>query len=221
MDGNRILYKGKEVAFPLELGLNVIDGRGIQVKHEGESKSHPMWFEGREFATTPRAIVTHWTAGENGAKGVYHTLENRNLSIHFVIDGKGVITQMADVATRCAHASIANSYSVGIEISNRGRFPALPRVPRASIDDRIHGRPVKCLQFFPEQVTSAHKLIKALCQLLNIPYKFPMDGNGKVKRIQLFDDELSKFTGVLGHLHISSKKTDPGGFFMDELVARG
>lgn len=219
MDGNRILYKGKEVAFPLELGLNVIDGRGAMVKLEGSAKNEPMFFKGRDFDVTPRAVLLHHTAGEGGHKGLFHTLEQRGLSVHFGIDAKGRIIQYADAATRCSHAGTANSYTVGIEISCRGRAPALPKFPRASYEDRCHSRPVKYLMFYPEQVDAAHRLCTALCQLLGIPYKFPMD-NGKVSRLRLPDSELSNFHGLLGHLHVSDRKIDPSPHLMDELASR-
>ena len=50
-------------------------------------------------------------------------LEERGLSVHFMLDVDGTIHQTLDLTARAWHATIANDRSVGIEIANPGAHP--------------------------------------------------------------------------------------------------
>src|SRR5580704_2028167 len=53
----------------------------------------------------------------------FKTLQDkRDLSVHFMLDIDGTIYQTLDLKERAAHATIANSRSVGIEIANLGSW---------------------------------------------------------------------------------------------------
>jgi N-acetyl-anhydromuramyl-L-alanine amidase AmpD len=47
----------------------------------------------------------------------------RNLSVHFLLDVDGTIYQTLDLRERAQHATIANEFSVGVEIAHPGTFP--------------------------------------------------------------------------------------------------
>ncbi len=49
--------------------------------------------------------------------------DQRGLSVHFMLDLDGTIYQTLDLKERAAHATIANSRSIGIEIANLGAHP--------------------------------------------------------------------------------------------------
>jgi len=49
--------------------------------------------------------------------------DNRDLSIHFMLDLDGTIYQTLDLKERAWHATTSNSRSIGIEIANVGAFP--------------------------------------------------------------------------------------------------
>lgn len=59
-----------------------------------------------------------------------HTLEDRGLSIHFLLDADGTLYQALDLTARAWHATIANDRSVGIEIANPGAM-AEAKAPEA------------------------------------------------------------------------------------------
>jgi N-acetyl-anhydromuramyl-L-alanine amidase AmpD len=50
--------------------------------------------------------------------------DNRDLSVHFLLDLDGTIYQTLDLKERARHASVANDRSVGVEIANIGAYPA-------------------------------------------------------------------------------------------------
>ncbi len=49
--------------------------------------------------------------------------DERDLSVHFMLDVDGTIYQTLDLKERAQHATISNSRSVGIEIANMGGYP--------------------------------------------------------------------------------------------------
>lgn len=53
----------------------------------------------------------------------FTTLQERKLSVHFLLDVDGTIYQTLDLRERAAHATIANDRSIGIEIANLGAYP--------------------------------------------------------------------------------------------------
>ena len=64
------------------------------------------------------------------------------VSCHYVVDEKGVTTQLVPEALRAWHAGVSfwqgetdiNSHSIGIEIQNPGHADGYPAFPRAQID---------------------------------------------------------------------------------------
>jgi N-acetyl-anhydromuramyl-L-alanine amidase AmpD len=49
--------------------------------------------------------------------------DRRNLSVHFLLDVDGTIYQTLDLREKAWHATIANDFSVGIEIAHPGAWP--------------------------------------------------------------------------------------------------
>lgn len=177
----------------------------------------------------PRTVVLHHQGGEGGQERLYRTLHgsrtNRRtdkpiyLSVHFGIDVSGSVTQYSDIQTYCYHAGKANRHSVGIEIANVGKGDDSRRYPRTAYSDEVHGVfSDDYLRFYPAQVKSAASLCHALCELLGIPFQFPMDGK-RVRRTVLSDQELKAHKGLLGHLHVSERKVDPSPHLLDDLAA--
>lgn len=185
---NRIMVGGSEVACDATV---VIDPR--------------YQFPALGRRTETRAVVLHWTGGRGLASQVHRTLVQRNLSVHFCIDPDGGVYQYADAALRCSHAGLANAWSIGIEIVN----PATPGstgelVPRALETETIHGLRAKHSAFTGAQVAAALTLTSACCKAYGLPVRSP-DHAGVLSLA-----ELAGFRGVLGHLHISQHKRDPG-----------
>ena len=53
----------------------------------------------------------------------FTTLQERKLSVHFLLDVDGMIYQTLDLRERALHATVANDRSIGIEIANLGAYP--------------------------------------------------------------------------------------------------
>jgi N-acetyl-anhydromuramyl-L-alanine amidase AmpD len=57
--------------------------------------------------------------------------DNRDLSVHFMLDVDGTIYQTLDLKERAFHATIANTRSIGVEIANLGCFGVNSKNPFA------------------------------------------------------------------------------------------
>ncbi len=69
-------------------------------------------------------FVVHYDAA-GISKNCFKTLQdNRDLSVHLMLDVDGTIYQTLDLKERASHATIANSRSVGVEIAHIGAYRA-------------------------------------------------------------------------------------------------
>ncbi len=57
--------------------------------------------------------------------------DDRNLSVHFMLDVDGTIYQTLDLKERAWHATTSNDRSIGVEIANIGAYPAHEKNPFA------------------------------------------------------------------------------------------
>lgn len=192
------------------------------------------WHEtGFEFAGRARAwtgvVCCHWTGAENPAGAMYENMISRSvlgkkapLSVHFCIDQRGDIYQMADTEMRGAHAPRVNSYSVGIEFVGRGTALKNPKrgFERDRVTEVIQGRKVTYDELLDAQVTAGVALIEKLCGLYGLPMKVPQDAKGDLVLKELSDPVLEAFRGVIGHCHCQGKD-DPGARLMRAIQARG
>lgn len=165
-----------------------------------------------------RAIVLHWTGGVQGAKGIVHTLRHRRLSIHYTIEQDGTVTHHADERTTvCMHAGTANDWTIGVEIANRGRPPAHSQMPGETYTAVIHGRRLVCLRFSDEQIKAAQALCEHVAHEWGLPLMVPETSRGDLILDKLTDIQQRAFRGVLGHLHVSDAKIDPGADLLTAL----
>jgi N-acetyl-anhydromuramyl-L-alanine amidase AmpD len=176
-----------------------------------------------------RWIVNHWTASENAASRVFESLRSHvdrdgkpePLSVHFIVDQLGEIYQCADTEALCAHALGGNTYGIGIEIVNRGDGGAPDRgFDRPKRTEMIHGRMCTYGEFYAAQVASVVALNAALAAAYSLPLRVPMKG-GDVFPGVLEPHYLAGYRGVLGHLHISAGKRDPGLELLRRIHAAG
>lgn len=193
--------------------------------------------------------------------------DQRNLSVHFMLDIDGTIYQTLDVKERGWHATTSNDRSVGIEIANIGAYTLKEKDPfdqwyqrepaparrgtvgstrtRLTIPPRlgdggvrtpnfvgftdrpeqivgdIQGRTLRQYDLTPQQYAALEKLTAALCTVLpRIRCDYPRDQNGHLITGKLSDDQLTTYTGLLGHFHIQDNKIDPGPAFQWDRVVR-
>lgn len=201
------------------MGTVLVDGR--EVRCQAVVKREPRFtFAGLAKRESTRAVVLHWTGGRRGGPAVFRTLQTRGLSVQFNIDPDGTIWQFCDASMRCSHATGANSWSIGVEMTN----PAQPKqatgdVPRAVVVESIHGRDVKHTTFTAEQVAAALALVETLCKAYGLPLAVPMDGRGVLSTV-VPKAQLAAFRGVIGHLHTTLRKIDPGIAILRAVAAR-
>ena len=117
----------KELTSPNRYGLR----RDALTSEELERVRGGGW----DLPTLQRVVdqfVVHYDAA-GISKNCFKTLQdNRDLSVHFMLDIDGTIYQTLDLKERASHATVANSRSVGIEIANIGAYP--PGVSRVLND---------------------------------------------------------------------------------------
>jgi hypothetical protein len=193
-------------------------------------------FPSRMRATT-RMVILHGTGAENPPSQVYENLlrhksalgQIQPLSIHFVIDQKGVIYQMADVESRCAHCAgiykdfSPNAVSIGIELI--GRLTDFRKVPdkgvvRMRMRERIHGVEMDVDEMLPAQCDAAAMLCETLCALYKLPLRVPESKDGAVSLEMMSEKDASSWTGCAGHLHFAGKP-DPCRLTLRAIQERG
>lgn len=199
-----MIYDGKEVSF----------SRPVKTWHQTG-----LHFPGLGEIQGVRYVVLHWTGGVQKAKGVHEVLRQRALSVQFVVEPDGMIVQFADATARASHAGIAdcgvsgNSHSIGIEIVNPATsswHPAESGLERDIVTERIHGKPLTYTTFTKAQEAAALDLASRLCELSGIPDKPPVDRGRRVIPRVLSREELEAHRGLLGHFHLTARKTDCG-----------
>lgn len=100
-------------------------------------------------------------------------------------------------------------------------FVGRPARPEAVVGE-VQGRQLIQYDFTPEQYEALIKLTAALSTALpRIRCDYPRDAEGRLISRKLPDDELRRFTGVLGHYHIQTNKVDPGPAFQWDAVIEG
>ena len=98
-------------------------------------------------------------------------------------------------------------------------FVARPRVPER-VRGYAHGAEFEQHDFTWEQYTSLAALSKTLSEVLALPLEVPRDAKGRVRTDALSDEEFEAWSGLIGHQHITTRKTDPGPAFDWDLILR-
>lgn len=89
------------------------------------------------------------------------------------------------------------------------------------IEGRIQGRDLVQYDFTAEQYEALARLTATLCRLFpKLVCDYPRDARGELVLEKLPDDRLQQYSGLLGHYHIQTNKTDPGPAFDWEYLRR-
>jgi N-acetyl-anhydromuramyl-L-alanine amidase AmpD len=219
-----ILVSGKEVA---------CDAPVILWEESG------LRFDGLGKRSTTTCVVLHHTGGVGMAPQVFRTLKTRtdkrgkllNLSVHFCVEPNGNVYQFVDADRRCAHAGSVddtnndglqlsgNSCSIGIEVINPASSVASARgIRRALVREEIHGVEQVATAFTAEQTASTIALCRSLCAAYGLPCDVAMDDQDVLSTV-MPEQEFKTFRGVLGHLHLTSRKRDPGLAILRSIAA--
>ena len=172
-----------------------------------------------------KMFVNHWDVCLSSRR-CHKVLENRALSVHFMIDNDGTIYQLLDMQHRAWHAgnSTVNTKSVGVEISN-AFYPKYQDWytkrfgPRPVITDAIvHGKPLEThLGFYPVQLDAAKALWKAVSLACKVPLVAPMASDGLDTGVN-YEVYKGRFNGFCNHYNITSKKIDCAGLDLANML---
>jgi len=91
-------------------------------------------------------------------------------------------------------------------------FIARPRIPQR-VRGFAHGAEFEQHDFTPEQYASLAALSRALEEALGLELVVPRDAAGATRTDVLSDAEFEAWSGLIGHQHITTRKTDPGPAF--------
>jgi hypothetical protein len=159
---------------------------------------------------------------------LFRVLDDRELGVEFAIDRLGNIWQFADPATvDTFDAGYVNARSVGVEIVNYGFRRRGAEVPRRGRDREtytttLNGKRRKLARFYPPQLISTLAWLDAIhVGIPSIPRCIPLDDNGDPLAETMTRREVRNFSGVLGHYHVSARKSDPGTHVFDVLAGLG
>lgn len=206
---------------PAMPGYIIVGGRhvpcGVPVEHW---TTNGLGFPGLRPRVRTDLVTLHWTGGEGGAEQVHRTLRQRSLSVHFVIDQLGHVTQHCDANMLAAHAKGMNDKSVGVEMVNRADNEPNRMPKRPLLKERINGRDITYTAFLPAQVRSAIMLSLALCEAYKIPFDVPrVAPGGDVIPRNATPEEFASFRGVVGHFWWNTVGKSDCGLSMLRAVA--
>lgn len=187
-----------------------------------------------ELRETVQQIVIHYDA-IGSARDCFRVLHDvRGLSSHFLLDLDGTIYQTLDLKEMAWHAGKANGRSIGIEIANVGAYENLPELEALSdraplairsagpVQGTIRDRSLWQYRFTDAQYESlihlAATLTRAFPRLqVGTPETLEQVSTGRV----FSEETLPSYRGLLGHLHVSEEKADPGPAFDWDRLLRG
>jgi hypothetical protein len=169
-----------------------------------------------------KMFVTHWDATLN-SKACAKILDQRKLSVHFLIDNDGTIYQMADTNDVCFHAGNHNGVSIGVEITNAYYLKWQDWYVRKGFGERPVVKGVKChnstledhLGFYDVQLEALTALYRAVSDAHNIPLIAP-----NVRDTVDPDVQSKAFRGFCSHYHITDRKIDCAGLDIEAICKK-
>jgi len=218
-----LYFHGEDVLQRPEIA-KLLEGVTIRSWDEHEMRFTNAHGGVRKLTRKPSIFTLHWTGGTGDAAQVYRVLKNRKtrdgkgLSVQLFADHEGVLWQYADLGERCRHASATNKYGPGLEVQGRGIDRTSDH--SQSIDEEIHGRKHTVIPFTPAQNRTILAVSRTIVTLFGIPARVPGNGSGPFPSV-MTPREIRRFKGVLGHLHVSKHKLDPGLDIFRQLVGSG
>jgi len=199
-----------------------------------------LWSEGTGMKATPgnyydytgrskrniRLFVNHWDVCLNSTS-CQRVLNNRGISVHFLIDNDGTIYQTLDMQHGAFHAGHqrTNRASVGVEISNafypkyqnwykRNGHGERPLVDGAT----VHGRAIETFtDFYPVQVEAAAALWEAVEGCTEVEFQTPLESGETSKKYEQ-SVVYGNYKGIVSHYHCSKKKIDCANLDIKKLL---
>jgi hypothetical protein len=210
----KIVYDGNFFDIEWERVVLWDEPNGHKAKHYRKEIGKP-----RE----PKIFVNHWDVCLSSSI-CQKVLDNRGLSVHFLIDNDGTIYQTCDIQHITFHAGNTNKFAIGVEIANayypkyqswytKNGFPERPMW-----EGTVRGKKLKPhMGFYPIQMEALQALWKAVANACDIPLRCPIK-DGKMLDCLYEPAAKGKWKGFVHHFHVSNKKIDCGGLDMIEYL---
>ena len=218
---NYIVYNGEFLPIDWEKVVLWSEQGGMRAK-----PGHYYDYSGRPKRKI-RYFVNHWDVCLSST-ACQRVLDNRGISVHFLIDNDGTIYQTLDLQHAAWHAgsSRANRPSIGVEITN-AYYPKYQNWyeehgfgTRPLIEDAwVHGTKLEpFLGFYPQQIKALKALWKAIHKGVKIPYETPVSQFNKTSTKYVQDVTYGSFSGFVSHYHVSKAKIDCAGLDIKTLL---
>ena len=197
-----------------------------------------LWFEGDGFRMRkgfkrmtekrdPSFFVCHWDVCLS-SKSCYKVLENRGLSVHFLIDNDGTIYQTMDINDVAYHAGSRtwNNKSIGVEISN-AYYPKHQDWYKRNVGEErplitdavVHGKKLDPFTgFYPQQRDALKALMRAVNKATGIPLQAPLDRSKSTNTTVSKKAASGRFEGFMSHYHLTNRKIDCAGLDLKKLL---
>lgn len=197
-----------------------------------------LWFEGDGFRMRkgfkrmnmkrdPSFFVCHWDVCLS-SQSCYKVLENRGLSVHFLIDNDGTIYQTMDINDVAYHAGSRtwNDRSIGVEISN-AYYPKHQAWYKRNVGEErplitdavVHGKKLDPFTgFYPQQLDALKALMRAVNKATGIPLQAPLDRSKSTNTTVSKKAASGRFEGFVSHYHLTNRKIDCAGLDLKKLL---
>ena len=165
----------------------------------------------------PTMFVNHWDVFLS-SESCARVLNQRGISVHFLIDNDGTIYQMLDTQHKAWHAGSINGKSIGVEIANayypkyqnwyeKNGFGKRPIVSGAICNG---SKMEDFLDFYPVQIEALKALWVACNKAYDIPLEAPESGRSDFLTSRKTEASVKNgsFKGYVSHYHQSNRKID-------------
>jgi N-acetyl-anhydromuramyl-L-alanine amidase AmpD len=176
-----------------------------------------------------RCLSVHFMLDLDGT--IYQTLDLKERAWHASIaNTRSIGIEIANIGAYRNDATLNRWYKK----DSAGTYIQIPFNPTGIRTPNFIARPIRpepisgeiqnqqLLQYdlTPQQYEALAKLTATLCRIFpKLTLDYPKDSTGNLIRTKLPDDQLKSHTGLIGHYHIQSNKTDPGPAFQwDKLL---
>lgn len=212
-----IICNNKEVSINWDKVVNIKDKGNLQLNSNYTSLA--------PYARKIEKIISHHdvTTSAHMCYKIFAKKDSRKSS-HFIIDNDGTIYQFLDPCHKAWHASGANTYSIGIDISTAYKLKYQDYYvnkygePKPVVEGfKVHGKELEpFLGYYPQQIEAYKELLISLIKYYKIPVRFPKDERGNY--LGGYSPTAYKFKGLLCHFHVDRGKIDPAGINLEEIV---
>lgn len=213
LETNHIVYNGN--FFPIEWDKVVL------WSEENGLKAKPGSY--RDVTGSRRDVkmfVNHWDVCLS-SKSCQRVLDQRKISVQFLIDNDGTIYQTMDANHIAWHAGSRslNNCTVGVEISNAYYLRHNEWYERKGFGRRpictgslVNGHRLEAhLGFYPEQIEALKALWRACNDAMQVPLQTIHGRDGLMSTDTEPVCANGTFRGIVHHYHLTNRKTDCGG----------